>query len=496
MSTTRLRSKYLASFAVLGLAVLAACSNDSSPTCNLAGGTQLASTAWPKFQADAVNSGRSPVDLSINDGTGVQLFPPAGAEEPMIGSTQTTPILGADIIYLGSADTNVYAVQYDGQLADLTDDIFVVGAVVGSPLLGQDGTLFVPTNGVLSQFEADGSIKNNGALPGFAAASPNIWSGDGTVYLGTVAGGFMGVCPNGVQRYTLSFPSTQSPAAITQDPLQPDESTPIIVAAGLSGLVRAYSIRGRQRWSFFGSSTINAAVLIDDNLPNQRCNTDIPATPTRPNRPTPTPTPTTSLKRFYVADQGGRVYAGDLTNGGRCEEFSFVADAPISASMALGRDTAPEPRLYVADEGGTLYALDRDTGAVRWTFQADGPILSSPAVATGGANDIIVFGANLLESINGGLPVPVDGRVYAVRDDGGAGTLLWSYDTGASIGASSPSINTDGTVYIGRAGQKLASGEKCPNGAGNPDATCTINVGGALYAIGAGAAAAIDWSQP
>ncbi|HSP97334.1 MAG TPA: PQQ-binding-like beta-propeller repeat protein, partial [Candidatus Dormibacteraeota bacterium] len=178
-------------------------------------------------------------------------------------------------------------------------------------------------------------------------------------------------------------------------------------------------------------------------------------------------------------------------NGSKCENFAFAADAPISASLALGRDTAEEPRLYVADEGGTLYALDRDTGAIRWTFQADGPILSTPAVATGGANDIIVFGADVLGTISGSsLPVAVDGRVYAVRDDGATATLLWTFDAGASIGASSPSINTDGTVYIGRAGQQLASGDQCAHGSGNPDVTCTVNVGGALYAIGAGAAAA------
>jgi hypothetical protein len=284
----------------------------------------------------------------------------------------------------------------------------------------------------------------------------------------------------------LTFPSTQSPAAIAQDPNEPAQASPspIIVAAGLAGQVRAYNIRGRQFWSFFGATTITAAVLIDENLPDQVCDNRVAMptpTPTRMDRPSPTATPTNSLKRFYVADQSGRVYSGNLANGSKCENFAFAADAAISASMALGRDNTEDPRLYVADEGGTLYALDRNTGAVRWTFQADGPILSSPAVATGGANDIIVFGADILGTISGSsVPVAVDGRVYAVRDDGSSGTLLWTFDAGASIGASSPSINTNGAVYIGRAGQQLASGDQCPD---NAD-TCTINVGGGLYIIG------------
>lgn len=444
------------------MTLLAACSDNSSPTCNLNGGTQLAATAWPKFQADAANSGRSPVDLSVNDGAGGVLFP---LGDQVIGPTQTTPILGSNFIYLGSSDTNVYVLQYDGAEAPtcrpgstspcLEESIMLAGAVTGSPLLGADGTLFVPTNGILAQYEADGNIKNNAALPGFDAASPNIWSGDGTAYTGTLSGGFLGVCPNGVSRYQLSFPATQSAAAVAQDPNVPDQSTPIVVAGGLAGQVRAYNIRGRQRWSFFASATIDAAALIDES-------TDI----------------------FYVADTNGRVFAGNLANGTQMTSFAFAAGDAISASMALGRDTAATPTIYVADEGGTLYALNRATGAIRWTFQAAGPIGSSPAVATGGTNDIVVFGADILGTVgSSSVPVPVDGRVYAVRDDGDRGSLVWSFDAGASIGASSPSIGSDGTVYIGRQGQQRGSGSGCVGG----QETCTVSVGGGLYAIGAGA---------
>ena len=448
--------------AISALSLLAACSNDDGPSCNLNGGTELAATAWPKFQADPANSGRSPVDLSVNDGAGGVLFPPSGQR---IGPTQTAPVLGGDFIYLGSSDTNVYVLNYDGTVAPvcqpdstepcLEDQIMLSGAVTGTPLLGANGVLFVPTNGVLAQYEADGKIKNNATLPGFDAASPNIWNGDGTAYTGTLSGGFLGVCPNGVSRYQLSFPSTQSAAAIAQDPNVPQEMTPIIVAAGLAGQVRAYNIRGRQRWSFFASTTVDAAALIDES-------TDI----------------------FYVADLNGRVFAGNLANGSLVSSFSFAGGEAISASMALGRDDAPVPTIYVADEGGTLYALNRATGGIRWTFQAAGPIGSSPVVATGGPSDIIVFGADVLGTVgSSSVPVPIDGRVYAIRDDGDRATPLWSFEAGASIGASSPAIGNDGTVYIGRQGQQLGSGAQCLGG----QATCTISVGGALYGIGAGA---------
>lgn len=444
----RLRHLTLCSFAA---ALFLGCAGSDTNTCSLSGATVLASTTWPRFHADPVNSGRAAIDLSINAGNGRVLFPLAGQ---MIGPTETTPILGPEIIYLGSSDTNVYALDYDGLPAILEADIEVSGAVTGSPLLGADGNLFVPTAGALSQFREDGTFRNSAPLPGFDSASPNIWD-DGTLFVGTLSGGLSRVCPNGVLRYQLPFPATQSPVALAQDPNEPQESAPIIVAAGLSGVVRAFNLRGRQRWSFFASATVDAAVVIDE-----------------------------TTDTFYVADIGGRVFAGALDDGSVDADFAFGADEAITATPALGRDSAVVPTLYVADQGGTLYALNRATGAPRWVFQADGPIASSPAVATGGSNDIIVFGADILGTIAGGsVPTPVDGRIYAIRDDGTQGTLLWSYDIGSSVGASSPSIGSDGTVYIGRQGQQLGSASQCPGG----DGTCVVNIGGGLIAIGPGA---------
>ncbi|MDX2171371.1 MAG: PQQ-binding-like beta-propeller repeat protein [Deltaproteobacteria bacterium] len=445
----------IALLTVIGIA-LAACSSDSGPSCSLNGGTMLADSAWPKFHADALNSGRSlpGVDLSVNDGSGGILFPPA---VQTIGANEATPVLGPQYIYVGSTDGNVYVIDYDGMPITLTDDMMVDGPITGTPLLGANGNLFVPTNGSLTQFNDEGEVRNSALLSGFAAASPNIWSGDGTIYVGTLQGGFNGICPNGVPRYQLNFPITQSPAALAQDPNEPTKSTPIILSAGLSGIVRAYNIRGRQRWSFFASATISAAVLID---------------------------PTTET--FYVADGNGRIFAGALMNGALDSGFDFPpAGAPISASLALGRDDAEIPSLYAADQSGALYAVNRATGEVRWTFQADGPVVSSPAVAIGGTNDIIVLAADLLGTVAGSAtPVPVGGRVYAIRDDGTTGTLLWSFDTGFSIGAASPAINSDGTIYIGRSGLYLESDSaRCPNGL----APCQLSGGGAVYAIGPGA---------
>jgi outer membrane protein assembly factor BamB len=470
-----------------------ACTSGGGVSCSTAGGTQLAATTWPKFRADTANTGRAAVDLDESSGVGtlifdgrcsIQNFPclvgetptncdtPSGQTCVPIGPVSATPVIGPPIpgsvpnnIYVASSDGNVYVVDTTGEPVVLSSQIFLPSAIVGSPLIGSHGTLSIPGNRSLTQFFADSNNKNTASLNGAAAASPNIWGGvngtvDGTAFIGTESGGFAAVCPNGVNRFSVVFPETQSTAAVVPDPNTPTANprTPIIVAGGLNGQMRAYTLKGRQYWSFFAASTIVAAVMID---------------------------PISNL--FYVADTTGHVFAGTLLvnqpSGQLDPAFNFTADAGITASPALGRD-APDVagRMYVADQNGTLYALDRASGTVLWTFQADGPISASPAVATGGTNDVIVLAADLLGVVDPGTPpVPIGGRVYAIRDDGDRGTALWTFDTDHAIGASSPAIGADGTVYIGRQGARRASGGECTMQ--SLPSPCLVNDGGALYAI-------------
>jgi outer membrane protein assembly factor BamB len=496
-----------------------ACTSGGGESCSTATGTQLAQTTWPKFRADPANTGRvqtppgqDPVDLNDSSGTcalddaggncvvfngrcSVQsqitcLLSPEGKAAPApplcsnppgqlcmpIGSIAASPTVGLPIpgfsvqptIFVGSTDGNVYVVDTGGTPIVLTQPIAVPSAILGTPLIGADGTLFVPTSGRLTQFFSGGDVKTNGSLIGIPSASPNIWGGangrvDGTTYIGTQSGAFTGICPNGIARFSVVLAPTQSTAAITVDPnrLTADPQLPIIVAGGGEGQVRAYTIGGRQYWSFFASATITASVMID---------------------------PISNL--FYVADTNGNVYAGFLVtamqapNGQLDPNFSFrtPSRAGILASPALGRDSNDPKvagRMYVADQGsqddpeqrGTLYALNRQTGAVLWMFETGGPIIASPAVATGGSTDVIVVAADVLSVVApGAAPAASDGIVYAIRDDGDRPTELWTFHTGHAIGTSSPAVGADGTIYIGRQGNTVVDGQ-------------LTNEGGALYAI-------------
>ncbi len=111
----------------------------------------------------------------------------------------------------------------------------------------------------------------------------------------------------------------------------------------------------------------------------------------------------------------------------------FVACA---FSVCLAREClaqlaeAPWPMgLHDLQHSGCSPFKAAQTNEVRWKFQANDTIWSSPAVASDGT---IYIGAH-------------DGKLYAINSDG---SLKWSYQTGRKILAS-PSIGADGTIYIG-----------------------------------------------
>jgi outer membrane protein assembly factor BamB len=308
-----------------------------------------------------------------------RLFPP---QDSTIGAIATTPVLAEDRIYLGSNDTNVYVFDFDGQPLELDEQMDTDGAITATPLLGQVPTdssfiLFVASgDGRLRQFETDGETRKTTTIGGFLSASPNIGF-DGTIYFGSQGGSFTGVCANGAPRFLRSTARSESAPAVTADPDDPDDL--VIVGAADNGEVRAYDRRGRTRWSLTVSAaaTIRAAVVIDEGT-----------------------------QRVFVADQTGRVFAGDLANGRRDAQFAFQASAAISASPALGNEV-----LYVADELGVLYAIDPSNGDLRWQWSASEDIRlnhgieeirtsiqSSPALsAPEGGAERTVFGVDIAD---------------------------------------------------------------------------------------------------
>ncbi len=139
-----------------------------------------------------------------------------------------------------------------------------------------------------------------------------------------------------------------------------------------------------------------------------------------------TGTPSVGYGKVFFATEN-RLYALNL-NGS--EYWSMAFNGTISSpAIAYGK-------VFAGSMDGRLYCINASSGDVLWTFDANGKIYSSPAVADGA----VYFATN----------VP-DGTVYALNAENG--TLLWSYSMNPPEGAyynimSSPFVY-GGRMFIG-----------------------------------------------
>jgi outer membrane protein assembly factor BamB len=104
-------------------------------------------------------------------------------------------------------------------------------------------------------------------------------------------------------------------------------------------------------------------------------------------------------------------------------KWTFEADDAIHSSP-----TVVDGIVYFGTRGGTFYALDAVTGEERWTFEAESWIESSPAVVGG----VVYFGSN-------------DSNLYAL--DAATGKHIWTFETEYAI-RSSPAV-ANGMVFVG-----------------------------------------------
>ena len=79
------------------------------------------------------------------------------------------------------------------------------------------------------------------------------------------------------------------------------------------------------------------------------------------------------------------------------ERWRFAADVPVWSSPAVAG-----PLVYFGDAAGRVHAVDRATGTERWAFRTGSAVFSSPVVA----GDLIIVGST-------------DGGVYALRTSNG-----------------------------------------------------------------------------
>lgn len=170
---------------------------------------QPLTTTWSTFGGNVRRNGRA-VDHA-----------PSGPNKTMVwayytmGAVLSSPAIGADgTVFVGSNDGNVYALA--GGDGALVWRYRTGAAVVSSPAVAADGTVYVGSNDTFlyALDGASGALRWRFATNGSVASSPAIGA-DGTVYFGSVDGGVYavrGADGTVVWVYNVGYPVVSSPA--------------------------------------------------------------------------------------------------------------------------------------------------------------------------------------------------------------------------------------------------------------------------------------------
>jgi subtilisin family serine protease/outer membrane protein assembly factor BamB len=276
---------------------------------------------------------------------------------------------------------------------------------------------------------------------------------DGSVYVGSADGYFHAFRANG----TRLWPAINLAGALldtSSAALAPDGT--LYFGAGPTGfrpnsarLYAYHSTTGARKWEIIvgtGVNANNAAALAADGT-------------------------------IYVHSDEGRLFA--YADGGTsvAPKWSTVIPGNSYASAVI----APDGTVYIGSDDNTaslpvhrLFALNPANGTVKWSFAADNPIYTTPAVdaagnlyfgtltsgrlyslTSAGTPRWVYRGASLGTSSSpalspGGHTVyfgGYDGVLHAV--DTATGAARWTFKLGDEVRASSPAVDADGVVYIG-----------------------------------------------
>ena len=156
----------------------------------------IADTPWPMFRGNLNHTGLSPYDTSGNDGTLRWKYSTGG-------DIYSSPAIGSDgTIYIGSDDSNLYAINSDGTLKWT----YTTGGISSSnPAIGSDGTIYIGSTYYYNLYaiNSDGTLKWTYTTGGCIYSSPAIGS-DGTIYIGSDDSNLYAINSDGTLKWTYT----------------------------------------------------------------------------------------------------------------------------------------------------------------------------------------------------------------------------------------------------------------------------------------------------
>ena len=309
----------------------------------------LADSPWPMFSYNAQRTGLSPHNTSKNNGQLKWSF--------LAGGDVKSPVIGPDeIIYVGSSDGKLYAINPNG-----TEKWhFTAGGYVGqSPAIGYDKTIYFGSrDNKLYALNLDGTEKWNFTTNERVNYSPAIDS-DSTIYVPTQDGTMYAISPNGSEkwRFIVKAGYVGTPGIATDGTIYFGDSESTFYAVNPNGT---------EKWNFLANDHIANAPAIGPN------------------------------GTIYAGSRDHNLYA---INPNGTEKWRFSTGHPIGyhSSAAISSDGT----IYFGSNDQNLYALNPD-GKEKWRFPANSLIQTAPAI---GSEGTIYFGSD-------------DFNLYAITPDG------------------------------------------------------------------------------
>ena len=309
------------------------------------------------------------------------------------GMIKSSPAIGSDgTIYVGSEDSNLYAINPDGNLK-WKFETTRYSYVTCSPAIGYDGTIYVGSwDRNFYAITPEGTLKWVFCVENYVHHSSPAISSDGTIYIGTygTTGNkyLFAINSNGTLKWKFQIgDEIESSPAIGSDGT-------IYVGAN-DNYLYAINPNGTMKWKFLSTGNVGSSPAIGSD------------------------------GTIYVGSNDKNLYA---INPNGTMKWKFLTTDDIESSPAIGSDGT----IYVGSNDKNLYAINPN-GTMKWAFLTDGSVRSSPAIGSDG----IIY-------IKSGLSYDY---LYAINPDG---TLKWECLTDTSwVNLSSPAIASDGTIYVG-----------------------------------------------
>ena len=315
----------------------------------------------------------------------------------------SSPAIGSDgTVYVGSRDQKVYALN--GETGTKKWEFLTGGDVYSSPAIGSDGSVCVGSfdHRVYALDGETGTKKWEFLTGGPVWSSPAIGP-DGTVYVGSYDKKVYALNgATGAKKWEfLTGDFIQSSPAIGSDGT-------VYVGSFDNKVYALNGATGAKKWEFVTGDWVDSSPAIGSD------------------------------GTVYVGSFDNKVYALNGATGAK--KWEFVTGGVVHSSPAIGSDGT----VYVGSYDDKVYALNGATGAKKWEFVTGGWVSSSPAIGSDGT--VYTLKTLLLEGPGGsGM---LGWKVYALN--GATGDKKWESLTGyGRVSYSSPTIGSDGTVYLG-----------------------------------------------